>query len=77
MSYRVSLDFSDMFSIKSGEGRGAGGSNVSSQAFGDSFAGRPKANMESLLKYRHGVSKVKSQSQQPFLTMTVSDITET
>jgi hypothetical protein len=45
MSFDVSLDFSDQLSIKSGQGQGQGrrGSNMSSLAFGDSFAVRPKA----------------------------------
>jgi hypothetical protein len=40
------LDFFDLHSIKSGQGEGQGqgqaGSNMSSHAFGDSFAVRPK-----------------------------------
>jgi hypothetical protein len=46
MSFLVSLDFSDQLLKKSGgEGQGDGGSNMSSLAFGDSLAVRPKAKM--------------------------------
>jgi hypothetical protein len=51
MSYHVSLDFFDQLSIKSGRA-GQAGSNMSSYAFGDSFAVRPKAKMIASWEFR-------------------------
>jgi hypothetical protein len=45
--------YSDQFSIKSGQGRvrGGAGSNMTSYAFGDSFAVRPKAKRSKPFRY--------------------------